>query len=254
MKLDPAQGALDSDGDGMTNAVEAAEGRNPFTKDNDIFANARFFAMQQYRDFLAREGDAGGINFWASQVSGGTATRAQVIESFFSSPEFQGTIAPVARLYFAYFLRIPDYPGLNFWIGQYRTGMPLATISQNFAASAEFSSTYGALNNSQFVDLVYQNVLGRAPDAGGKAFWQGQLDTLAMNRGQVMVGFSESDEYKLAINAEVYVTMMYNGMLRRAPDSSGFSFWVQYLDGGNSGLALINGFLVSPEYRARFLP
>jgi hypothetical protein len=48
--------------------------------------------------------------------------------------------------------------------------------------------------------------------------------------------------------------MMYVGMLRRAPDSGEFSFWVNYRDSGNSGPALINGFLAAPEYRNRFLP
>jgi hypothetical protein len=53
---------------------------------------------------------------------------------------------------------------------------------------------------------------------------------------------------------EVYVTMMYVGMLRRAPDPGGFSFWVDYMDRGNRGLALIDGFVHSGEYRGRFLP
>jgi hypothetical protein len=52
----------------------------------------------------------------------------------------------------------------------------------------------------------------------------------------------------------VYVTMMYMGMMRRAPDPNGFNYWAGYLDQGNSGLALINGFLASAEYRKRFLP
>jgi len=69
-----------------------------------------------------------------------------------------------------------------------------------------------------------------------------------------MLGFSESPEYRALIANEVYVTMMYVGMLRRAPEPAGFTFWVNYLDSGNSGLALINGFIASQEYRNRFLP
>jgi hypothetical protein len=242
----------DEDGDGIPNGVETAEGRNPNVKDNDVFGNARLFAMQQYRDFLGREGDAGGIAFWTGQV--GPMSRGQVIESFFDSPEFQGVIAPVARLYFAYFLRIPDYPGLNFWIGYYRAGNSLDSISNFFAQSGEFQSRYGALDNGAFVNLVYQNVLGRAPDAGGFAFWKGQLDSGSMTRGQVMLGFSESAEYQGTSGSEVFVTMMYFGMLRRAPDQQGFDFWVGYRDAGNPGLALIDLFLGSQEYRGRFLP
>jgi hypothetical protein len=243
----------DSDGDGIINSLETTLGLNPTVKDNDVFASAQLFAMQQYRDFLGREADAGGVAYWTQQVAGGMP-RASVIESFFSSPEFQGTVAPVARLYFAYFLRIPDYGGLTYWIGQFRGGMSLETISNYFALSGEFSQRYGALNNAQFVDRVYQNVLGRAPDAGGRAFWANELDSGARTRGQVMLAFSESAEYRGLIGSEVYVTMAYIGMMRRAPDAGGFTYWVNYLDGGSSGLALLNGFLASAEYRNRFLP
>ena len=248
--LDPN---ADQDGDGIPNGIETAEGRNPNVKDNDVFTVARLFTMQQYRDFLGREGDAGGVDFWTGAVNSGTP-RSAVIESFFGSQEFQGTMAPVARLYFAYFLRIPDYAGLNFWIGFYRAGNSMDSISNNFAGSAEFQDRYGALDNGQFVNLVYQNVLGRAPDAGGFNFWKNELDTGARSRGNVMLGFSESEEFRGTSDSKVYVTMMYFGMLRRAPDQGGFDYWVGYRNGGNSGQALINGFLASQEYRNRFLP
>ncbi len=48
--------------------------------------------------------------------------------------------------------------------------------------------------------------------------------------------------------------MICVGMMRRVPDAGGFAFWVNYIEAGNPGLALIAGFLGSPEYRARFLP
>lgn len=67
--------------------------------------------MQQYRDFLGREGESSGIAYWTNQIASGQQTRAQAIDNFFNSPEFQA-VTPVARLYFAYFLRIPDYGGL----------------------------------------------------------------------------------------------------------------------------------------------
>ena len=243
----------DTDSDGIPNGVEPVEGRNPCVKDNDIF-NARLFAMQQYRDFLGREGDSGGIVFWTNQLSTGSATRAQVISNFFNSSEFQGSTAPVTRLYFAYFLRIPDYGGLQYWVNQYRQGTALDSISQAFAQSQEFINRYGALSNENFVTLVYQNVLGRPPDPGGYSFWLDQLNNGGMSRGQVMLGFSESAEYKQTSFNKVFVVQLYVSMLKRAPDQGGFDSWVNALNGGASGLALIQGFLDSPEYHSRFLP
>ena len=246
--------AFDSDRDGIPDDVEVTQGTNRLVKDNDIFNNATLFAKQQYRDFLGREGDAGGVSFWANQITSGGQSRAQVIQSFFNSGEFQNTTAPVTRLYFAYFLRIPDTGGLFFWVNAFKSGTPLDSISAAFAGSAEFQTRYGSLNNTEFVTLVYNNVLARPPDAAGLSFWVGQLDSGALTRGQVMLGFSESTEYRNSIFNEVFVTQIYVGMLRRAPDVGGFNFWVSALDNGTSGLNLIQSFLGSPEYRQRFLP
>ena len=248
----------DTDSDGVPDEIEVAQSTNPLIKDNDIFAltpdGARAFAKQQYRDFLGREGDAGGVTFWANQITSGTVSRASMVQSFFNSAEFQNSSAPVTRLYFAYFLRIPDLGGLQFWIAQLRAGTPLNTISNAFAASPEFLTRYGQLNNTDFVTLVYNNVLNRPPDAGGLAFWVGQLNSGTLTRGQVMLAFSESVEYKSKILSEVFVTQIYVGMLRRSPDQSGFAFWVGALDGGAPGINLIQSFLSSVEYHDRFLP
>ena len=66
-------------------------------------------------------------------------------------------------------------------------------VSDFFARSPEFIARYGALDNAEFVSLVYQNVLGRNPDAAGFAFWTRQLqaghpglDDAAVQRGAVV--------------------------------------------------------------------
>ena len=251
---------VDTDADGMPDAVETVEGRNSRVKDNAIFAGLhansdRWFAMQQYRDFLNREGDAGGISYWTGLLANNSSPRAETIQSFFGSTEFQASVAPVVRLYLAYFNRIPDYGGLSFWVNEFQSGRyTLAAISQNFATSSEFTTTYGALSNSAFVNRLYTDVLGRPADSAGAAYWTNQLDTAARNRGEVMLAFSESSEYISLRANNVYVTMMFVGMLRRSPDSGGYSYWVNFMAGGGSGLTLIQGFLGSAEYRARFLP
>lgn len=103
----------------------------------------------------------------------------------------------VERLYLAYFLRDPDPSGLSYWNEQRAAGMALGTISDQFATSGEFQSRYGALSDRDFVALVYQNVLSRAPDAGGYAYWLAQM-AAGMTRGTLMTGFSESAEFRAA--------------------------------------------------------
>lgn len=243
----------DSDGDGLPDALEAVYGRSASIRDNDVFGSSELFAMQQYRDFLRREGDRGGIDYWTGQVRTGAITRESTIASFLAAPEFEGRIAPVARLYFAYFRRIPDVGGLLFWSDQSAAGVALADISQAFASSSEFQQTYGALTNADYVTQVYRNVLGRDPDAGGFAFWKGQLDAGAQSRGSMMLAFSESPEYRGLIGPQVQVTMLYVGMLQRAPDTGGFNFWTAQIASGTSSLQLIASFFQSAEYKARFL-
>ncbi len=102
----------------------------------------------------------------------------------------------VVRLYSAYFLRAPDAQGVDFWIREYsENSRTLAEMSDFFASSDEFNILYGSLNNRQFVELIYQNILGRQGDAEGIAFWTGRLDQGIESRGQVMLKFSEGPEY-----------------------------------------------------------
>jgi len=42
-------------------------------------------------------------------------------------------------------------------------------------------------------------VLGRAPDAGGLAFWVNQLDGGTITRPDTLIGFSESTENQMAL-------------------------------------------------------
>ena len=91
----------------------------------------------------------------------------------------------------------------------------------------------------------------RGPDAGGLADWVGRLES-GQSRGSILVGFSESVEYRAASEHEVVVTMAYVGMLRRAPEPGGFEFWVDKMDTGMTRISLMGGFFRSIEYANRF--
>ncbi len=213
------------------------------------FPNPEEFVTQQYQDFLARNPDAGGRAFWSAQLRSGV-NPGSLVEFMVSTPEFGETVAPVARLYKAHFRRSPDFGGLQFWAGQFRNGMTLNDISTEFARSNEFTQTYGSLTDAEFIDLVYQNVLDRQADAGGKAFWLGRLSN-GLSRGAMMVEFSESPENVERTDGEIRATMLYLGMLRRAPESGGLVFWADYIDRGEPYGNAVAGFLASDEYRRR---
>lgn len=106
-----------------------------------------------------------------------------------------GPDGTIYRLYRAYFLRDPDAGGFEYWMQAYIGGYSLGAISNDFARSAEFQRRYGALDDRAFLDRVYANVLGRAPDSGGYAYWLDQMRR-GMLRGFVMIYFSDSAEFR----------------------------------------------------------
>lgn len=102
------------------------------------------------------------------------------------------------RIYKAAFNRNPDESGLGYWIGQMDGGMDLLEVSSRFIDSAEFRALYGANpSNADFLTKVYSNVLGRAPDASGYAWWLNAMNTDATKtKAKVLADFSESPENK----------------------------------------------------------
>ena len=71
--------------------------------------------------------------------------------------------ASIYRLYGAALGREPDVGGFDGWVAALNSGESLAQITTGFINSTEFQTEYGSLNNTQFVTLLYNNVLGRAP-------------------------------------------------------------------------------------------
>jgi hypothetical protein len=160
--------------------------------------------------------------------------------------DLRGLQAQVARLYVAYFLRVPDIGGLDYWIGRRKAGLSLEQVSQAFAASPEFRTLYGSLSDEGFVDLVYENLFDREPDADGKAYWLAELER-GIPRGRMMTLFSESPEYVGISGRTVSVALLYARMLGRAPSKSE----VQTEAGKPSVAAVVDGILASAAYRTR---
>ncbi len=237
----------------------AGQGPTLFSNQIEVRSFAPFnskeaFVTQQYQDFLGRTPDAAGLAFWTNQTASDKGNVTNTIVQFMRSPEFAPR-RPVARLYLAYFGRDPEAGGFDYWTGLLASGqVSLESISQEFSKSQEFINTYGALSNAGFVDLVYLNVLGRAGEAEGVAYWNGQLDG-GLNRGTMMTLFSESAENLNTTSAEVDVIVTYRGMLNRIPDETGKAYWTAQIAGNPDAIfSLVGGFYVSAEYGNRVTP
>ncbi|MCO8163347.1 DUF4214 domain-containing protein [Pseudomonas sp. 21LCFQ010] len=111
--------------------------------------------------------------------------------------------ASLARLYMTTFDRSPDLGGFRYWEQQVDRGMSLTDVAASFVNSSEFNQTYGALNNTDFVNQLYLNALDRSADAGGRDWWAGHLDNQTMSRQEVVIAFSESAEFVALSNQAV---------------------------------------------------
>lgn len=169
----------------------------------------------------------------------------------------------VYRLYEATLDRNPDVQGFSNWVNALNGGQSLASITTGFINSTEFQTVYGALNNTQFVTLLYNNVLDRAPDQQGLNNWVSMLNS-GTSRETVVNGFSESVEFKntsslgeasfatFALYGEVsgQVFRLYQATLARSPDEGGFTNWANALVGGQSLASITTGFINSVEFNS----
>ncbi|MEO0937113.1 MAG: DUF4214 domain-containing protein [Pseudomonadota bacterium] len=177
-----------------------------------------------------------------------------------------GSKGQVFRIYQATLDRVPDTTGFDAWSERLDTNaQSILQVASGFTNSPEFQATYGTLNDVEFVNLLYQNVLGRTGEPAGVANWIGALEGGA-SRAQVVLGFSESQEFKIKSNdtASAFaqargqsewiddVFRLYQATLDRAPDAGGLDRWSGTLADGTSRQEVASGFVNSPEFQQEY--
>jgi hypothetical protein len=162
------------------------------------------FIDQLYENALGRPAEATGVQAWDSSLTSGIS-RGQVAVDIAESTEAQASSlstagdnnnAEVYRLYETALGRAPDPAGGAYWSSVLANGASVTQVAQNFIGSGEFHQDYGALSPTEFVTLLYQNALHRAPDAAGFRNWVSALQGGA-SEASMMVGFSDSTESRV---------------------------------------------------------
>lgn len=175
----------------------------------------RAFIEQLYRNVLDREGDASGIDAFTAALDGGRS-RASVVAEFANSIEFIQSLdlataafainaiplpaeGEIFRAYQAVFDRLPDADGfINFVAAIVAGTLTLEQVVAEFVGSAEFAATYGSLNNADFVDLLYANVLPGNDDQSGRDAFTAALEAGSLSRAEVVAEFVQSFEFRAA--------------------------------------------------------
>jgi hypothetical protein len=248
-----------------------------FTCANPI-DDTRFFVRQHYVDFLGREPDQSGWDFWSNEINqcGSDAAcrdyrRIQVSKAFFLSIEFQNTGYYVHRFYRASFARMPTLAEFGTDKAIVSQGVIVGTpgwdstlnfnkvaFANTFAARSNFTSVYNGLSNQQFVDQLFANAQV-APDTNTRNDLIDGLNTGRYSRGQAL---RLVVEYQPFIDHEfnpAFVMMQYMGYLRRhpsdppdGPNMPGYFFWLNDLNSTGDQNHMVDAFLKSAEYRNRF--
>lgn len=185
------------------------------------------FVTQLYGNVLGRAPNSTDLNYWVGRIEGGLSREAVVLH-FAESPEHKLRTATaqadfdlardptdwtddVYRLYLAVLGREPDAAGLTGWATSLANGTEPATVVTRFMASSEFQARYGTTTDAEFVTLLYDNVLGRAPDAGGFATWTGLLAS-GTPRETVVLRFAQSSEFVTNTAADLEAWVQGQGM------------------------------------------
>lgn len=108
--------------------------------------------------------------------------------------DIDGIGGQVYRLYEAVFGRPSDKTGMGYWIDRMEKGSSLLQVAKEFITNQpEFDKLYGANpSDGEFLIKLYANILDRAPDAAGYAYWVGRI--VDSSREQILMEFSEGFE------------------------------------------------------------
>lgn len=267
--------------------------------------NAREFVRWQYKDFLRREPDGPGWDHWTFEITQCSnsafrlpgETEPQCVDrkrnntsaAFFLSPEFSNTGYFVLRVYRGSLGRMPHFGGGISTKDEFTRDAAIVSqgivvndalapnvINANkqifvneFVTKAEFRAIYDVLNNTQYVNKLFQTTGVTPTDSNRQALingLNGGSETRASVLFKVVDGTTTIADGHLVFNTTygkafydqqfnaAFVQMEYFGYLQRDPDPDGYAFWLAKLNffGDWRTAEMVRAFIVSPEYRSRF--
>lgn len=220
-----------------------------------------FFVRQQYLDFLNRDADASGLNFWVntlnalisncnSQPSGDArrkcvlSARAQVSTAFFLSQEFQQTGFFVIRLYQEAFGRLPTLREFLIDVQEIGQGVVIGqpgasdlleanrrAFVDEFVNRTAFKQRFNGVSNTNYVNSLFTNAgVDPVAEAATRDALIAGLNNGTETTATVLRKVGDTKSVFNALYNRAFVLMQYFGYLRRDPDSDGFNFWLNKLN------------------------
>jgi len=117
------------------------------SSDDGTLSQIKSFVQRFYIKVLDRESDAAGLDYWTSQLVGGTETGGNIARGFFESSEFIGRETVDSEFldiaYRAFFDRQADSEGKQYWMDKLSSGVSRQEVVNGFIASEEFIDLAG---------------------------------------------------------------------------------------------------------------
>jgi hypothetical protein len=241
----------------------------------------QFFVRQHYADFLNREPDPVGFDFWVDQITSCGSNqqcvevkRIHVSAAFFRSIEFQrtgftvylthrvaqlGLLAPDNLPRYLDYMRDVQTLQKDFIFGAPGADAQLEANTQAFfndvVKREEFVARFPFfLPNVSYVDILIFNTGVTFSQAERDALVNG-LNNQTETRATVLRKVTDNQAFRQAEFNRAFVLMEYFGYLRRTPDTIGFNFWFAKLNSFNGDFIkaeMVKAFISSGEYRSRF--
>jgi len=227
---------------------------NPSEPATNVIDDPRDYVCQHYHDFLNRQPDPSGWDFWTNQLTACGADQAcmegrriNVSASFFLSLEFQDTGYLVERLYKAAYgdatsnstfpaahqltvpaVRLNEFLadtqeiGQGVIVGQGNWQQQIESNKQAFTSAfvgrTRFLNAFPlSMTAAEFVDKLNANAGGPLSQAERDQLVN-DLSTNARTRAQVLRAVAENQALKDAEVNRAFVLMQYFGYLRRNPN------------------------------------
>lgn len=292
LEREPDQSGLSIYANAIANGTMTAADVAVTLIDSQEFINKNYsdstYITKLYLALLQRNPGSSETSYWMDVMSGGVTRRYPLI-NIVGSAEFaticniytieQGAVAAkenrdknyaitayVARCYEKILKRPADANGLNTWSGKLLDGTcGGAEIVKDLVVSSEFTNKNCPAG--EYVEIIYQAMLGRGADPSGKQNWLGQLGE-GVSYVYIINGFSGSAEFRdicssygiqpgtatiteardKNIGVTGFVNRQYTKVLERGGDAPGLNNWSNIiLNKELSPKNVAHGFVFSQE-------
>ncbi|HBB87941.1 MAG TPA: hypothetical protein DC047_10030 [Blastocatellia bacterium] len=218
-------------------------------------SDARFFVREHYLDFLNREPDQSGLDFWSHEISNCGSNqsciaikRINVSAAFFLSIEFQQTGYLAERMYRAAY---GEFDGTSTYLGTHTLKVPIIKFNEflvdgqqigrgvvfgapgaeqllesnkvayanDFVSRTRFTTAFPVgMTPFQFINALNSNA-GNPLSTAERDQLVSDLTLGAKTRAQVLRAVAEDPDLVNAEKNKAFVLMQFFGYLRRDPNS-----------------------------------